>query len=254
MSKRRSHEEEQEKDTSERWMLTYSDLITLLLALFIILYTISTTDLQKMQALSQGLSQAFNNDDASVNMGGSGSGSLIEDDDSSSLDSSDDSDNGNVRNQALDLIFNEITEYIKTNDLQEVIDVENYGTYVKIVLRDTILFEPDSPVMLDESKPILSEIEKVLVKVYDDIGHITITGYTADVSNQGKYSTEFDWTLSTNRALTVLNYLNTLGIAQDKFSVEGRSHYEAVASNDTEEGRKKNRRVEFVITSEYSIN
>lgn len=58
--KRRSEEEEGGHENSERWLLTYSDMITLLLALFIIMYGMSTENQAKMQAMSQALSNAFN--------------------------------------------------------------------------------------------------------------------------------------------------------------------------------------------------
>ncbi|MDD2568090.1 MAG: flagellar motor protein MotB, partial [Clostridia bacterium] len=58
------HEDEPEKENSERWLLTYSDLITLLLALFIILYTMSTIDMVKLQKLSNALNEAFNGNQA----------------------------------------------------------------------------------------------------------------------------------------------------------------------------------------------
>ena len=57
--KRRSEEEEGGHENSERWLLTYSDMITLLLALFIIMYGMSTENQAKMQAMSQALSKCF---------------------------------------------------------------------------------------------------------------------------------------------------------------------------------------------------
>ncbi|MFT3950463.1 MAG: flagellar motor protein MotB [Oscillospiraceae bacterium] len=259
---RKHEEEEPEKENSERWLLTYSDLITLLLAFFIILYTISSMDLEKMKALSHGLSEAFKTEDSqSVQIGpgvalGEDSTADGTPTDSSSEDESSGTDSTGEaeKNKALELVFNEITEYIKANDLEDLVDVQKFGTYVKIVLRDTVLFEPDSPVMLTTSKPVLNEIEQVIAKVYDQVDLIAITGHTADVADLGDKSTDFEWDLSTNRALAVLNYMRDLGISAKKFSATGRAHFEPIASNDTADGRAQNRRVEFVITTGYTIS
>ncbi|HCD46419.1 MAG TPA: flagellar motor protein, partial [Lachnoclostridium sp.] len=58
--RRRILESEGEKDNSERWLLTYSDMITLLLALFIILYGMSSVDTMKLKEMSHGLEQVLN--------------------------------------------------------------------------------------------------------------------------------------------------------------------------------------------------
>ena len=245
-------EEEHEKDNSERWLLTYSDLITLLLALFIIMYSMSTIDLQKMKELSAGLSEAFNNSKPSVSQGsgvgtGENEGSKS---DSSSSSSGEASEEGIIPTEIgpLDQIYKELSEYIEANQLQDKINLENTDTYVKIRLKDTILFVPDSPVMLDKSKPILNNIADILNKIYDKIDHITITGHTADPTGvSDKVSSDFAWELSVGRATTVLNFMTSCGLPEYKLSIEGYSHFKPIADNKTKEGMAQNRRVEITI-------
>ncbi|MEY8352175.1 flagellar motor protein MotB [Lachnospiraceae bacterium 54-53] len=71
---RRSIEPEGEKGNSERWLLTYSDMITLLLALFIIMYGMSSVDSQKMKEMSRGLEQVLNHSGPAAGTGANARG------------------------------------------------------------------------------------------------------------------------------------------------------------------------------------
>ncbi|PWM46688.1 MAG: chemotaxis protein MotB [Clostridiales bacterium] len=243
--KKRKNEEDDEKENGERWLLTYSDLITLLLALFIILYAMSSIDVEKFKALAQNLNTAFNTN-TSIGTGtgtgdgtGSGDGNI---DDSNIVFGE-----GNYVVTAvspLDEIYTELNDYIEVNDLDSEIILEKTDTYILISLKEVLLFAPDSPVMLEASKPALSEITKALSNVYEKIDSISIEGHTADV---GRGSTIGEWELSTNRAVTVLKYMKDQGLSDNKFSITGHSHFDPVDSNDTEAGKAKNRRVEITI-------
>lgn len=259
MSKKRV-EEEEEKENGERWLLTYSDLITLLLAFFIILYTMSNIDLAKYKELSGNLNSAFNGGGKGTTAGtGTGDGTGDSSDDAGDVSSEIAIGEGNyivTTISPLDEIYNELNDYIKTNNLEDEIELKSTDSYILISLKEVLLFIPDSPVMLEGSKPALSEIEGALKKVYDKVDRISISGHTADV---GKGSTTFEWKLSTDRAITVLNYMTTQGLPDYKLSIEGHSHFDPVASNDTEAGKAQNRRVEITIfkasvTNTSSVN
>lgn len=252
--KSRRDEEEAEKDGSERWLLTYSDLITLLLALFIIMYTMSSVDLAKLQELSKNLNTAFNYSTGTGSGTGNGTGDGTGDGTGGvSSDVTSDVSSEIVIGEGthvvatvspLDEIYNELSAYIETNNLESEIQLEKSETDIRISLKEVLLFVPDSPVMLESSKPALSEIEGALSKVYNKVDRICVSGHTADV---GHGSTKFEWELSANRAITVLDYMTSQGLPDNKFSIEGYSHYAPVANNDDEAGRAQNRRVEITI-------
>ena len=223
---RRSIEQESEKENSDRWLLTYSDMITLLLALFIIMYGMSSVDTQKVKELSQGLEQALNHGSSKTDAVGGGS----------------------VSTENLEKVYKSLQNYIKERNLDQTIDVTSTGTSVTIRMKDAMLFKSGTAVLLPESKPIIEEISKSLEAIYTDINHITITGNTADLGNRDAANEADSWQLSVNRAVTVLNYMSAMGLEAEKMSIEGNSHYNPIASNDTEEGRAKNRRVEITIT------
>ncbi|WMJ24007.1 flagellar motor protein MotB [Paludicola sp. MB14-C6] len=268
MKKKRRQEEEGHAN-GERWLLTYSDLITLLLALFIIMYTMSSVDLDKFKELSKYLSLTFHatgsNETASGELPNPQDiSNAIKNANSSSKEQTTSSENKNSNNSnsnnntavavtppnALDEIYQEINTYIQANQLDSKIGIVRSESELKITLKDTILFIPDSPTMLPDSKPILETIDKSLNKVYEKIDHITISGHTADFYNEGNKSSAFAWALSTNRAVTVLNFLKDNGLPESKLSIEGYSHFKPIAENNTEAGRAKNRRVEITIRKE----
>lgn len=215
-----SFTEDEKKDNSERWLLTYSDMITLLLALFIILYGMSSLNTGKFEDMSKGLQKALNNEGAQ--MAGPEAGSLND-------------------------VYQTLNQYISSNDLTKVMNLSYTGNSVTIHLKDTILFTPGTAHLQPDSGPVLQAITNAVKTVYDNVTHITITGNTADLGHRDAANEADSWQLSVDRAVSVLNQMSDLGLAPDKLSIEGRSHYNPIASNDTEEGRAQNRRVEITI-------
>lgn len=212
--------EDEKKDNSDRWLLTYSDMITLLLALFIILYGMSSLNTGKFDDMSKGLQKALNNQSAQA--AGPTAGTL-------------------------DDVYQTLNQYISTNDLAQVMNLSYTGNSVTIHLKDTILFTPGTARLQPGSVPLLQEITNAVKTVYDNVDHITITGNTADLGHRDAANEADSWQLSVDRAVSVLNQMSSMGLAPDKLSIEGNSHYNPIASNDTEDGRAQNRRVEITI-------
>ncbi|NLG93178.1 MAG: flagellar motor protein MotB [Clostridiales bacterium] len=244
MAKKRKQEPEAEEN-SERWLLTYSDMITLLLALFIILYSMSTIDAKKVAQMAEnfgtnmGAASSLNNAKGTGTGTGTGNGTGTGQQGSGKGTA--------VSVDALDEVYNILQDYVDKNHLENSVGLVNSDTYVKIHLKDTLMFKPDSPSMLPSSEPVLLEIEKAIDKVYDHVDYITISGHTADVGEHTVASDQVSWRLSTERAITVMNYFVSYGLQQDKLSIQGFAHFSPIASNLTPEGRAKNRRVEITI-------
>ncbi|HAX52485.1 OmpA/MotB family protein [Muricomes intestini] len=234
MRKRRADEEEK-SGNGERWLLTYSDLITLLLALFIIMYGMSTENASKVQAVSTALSEAFNSTGAgtgdSTGTGKGGGGGT-------SLENAD----------PLGTIYKQLNGYIEQNDLEDNVDLVKSDHAISIRLKDKLLFLGDSTVLKPGSEDTLKKVCQVVDQVYGNVQHLTITGNTADLGNHDPENEADSWQLSVDRAVTILDFLTANGLGPEKMSVEGNSHYNPVAGNDTEEGRAANRRVEITIT------
>ncbi|WP_349673347.1 flagellar motor protein MotB [Lacrimispora sp.] len=230
MRKRMMDTDDGEKDNSDRWLLTYSDMITLLLALFIIMYGMSSVDTVKVKQMSQGLEQVLNH--TSQTSDGSTGGAVT----------------GVQPADNLEKVYKALQNYISDNNLGQMIDLSSTGSSVTIHLKDAMLFSPNTAVLLPESKPVIQEISSSLQSIYTDINHITITGNTADLGNRDPANEADSWQLSVDRAVSVLNQMTAMGLEADKMSIEGNSHYNPIASNDTENGKAQNRRVEITIT------
>jgi Flagellar motor protein len=245
--KKKKNEEEGTPENSERWLLTYSDMITLLLALFIILYSMSTLDAKKFAQIAQSMGAALNNGPTTSAVSGTATGVAGAGKGTGTSGVGKGSGVTGIQVDALDQIYSILQTYVDQNHLQDQIGLVNTNTYVQIHLKDNLMFIPDSPNMLPESEPVLKEVEGAIGQVYDRVDHITFSGHTADVGPHTTAGDQVSWRLSTDRAVTVLNKMIGYGLPEDKLSIEGYAHFDPVANNNTEDGRAKNRRVEITI-------
>ncbi|MPN44703.1 hypothetical protein SDC9_192268 [bioreactor metagenome] len=110
-----------------------------------------------------------------------------------------------------------------------------------------MLFYPDSPVIKSDNVQVLKFIGDILNEIDPLIQTIEIGGHTASTGEPT--SSFFSWELSSDRAISVLKYLvRTCDLPESKMTVSGYSRYHPIASNDNEESRQLNRRVEIKIT------
>lgn len=264
-------------ENEERWLLTYADMITLLMALFMVLFSISSVNISKYQTLQQSLKAAFS---GSILSGGraimqSGSESTsahtpataevpsivpltpsipkpsqttaqVTQQISKALQTV----NAANQEQASFLkLQRELNAYARShgfsNQVQAVIDER--GLVVR-VLTDKLLFDSGSAELQTAGLPLLQEIAHLL-----NVDHkhpITVEGNT---DNQPIHSAQFpsNWELSTDRATTVLRYLIANGVAEQRLSATGYAALHPLASNATAAGRASNRRVDIVLNRIY---
>ncbi|MDR1260690.1 MAG: flagellar motor protein MotB [Oscillospiraceae bacterium] len=231
---RRSHEEhEGSHENSERWLLTYSDVITLLLALFIILYGMSAVDYKKMSAVSEGFQRSLHNDKKKQEEQPQENNAAEPEPVILPVDS------------GLGEAFEALRDMFK-NQNENKVDLTLTNDYLLVTLKENALFFPDSATMI-QGEIIIQSIADILSQIYPAVNHITISGHTADTGRHDTQTESNSWRLSVERALAVLNALTKMGLNPEKMSIEGRSHYNPATTNETEEGRAKNRRVVLTI-------
>ena len=219
------------------WMDTYGDMVTLILTFFVLLYSMSTIDQQKWQYIAQAFSSmgnVVNTVVAGEEKVDNPSGNLVEE---AQLNA------GEVP-ETFDQLYQYLLNYVNENNLSESVEVEKGVANVYLRFRDNIFFDADKDILLQEGKVVLSGISEGIKAVDKYILGIKVNGYTAEA----EYSKVNDRDLSTGRANSVLKYLEAMNISPSaKFSASGYGKYRPIAQNDTEENRRKNRRVEVII-------
>jgi chemotaxis protein MotB len=254
--RRKKHEEHEEHENHERWLVTYADMITLLMVLFIVLFAIGQTDLEKFRRLQVGLNDAFGTEIPGV-LEASGEGILND----SAAFGVERAAEAQAAIQALDAARRAIAEdrvalestqaeldaRLSALGVREDVDLrlDARGLIVTIVT-DQVLFAPGSDVVLGEGRSILAAIGGALLDLPNDVG---VEGHTDDVPiSTARFHS--NWELSTARATSVLQLLvETTGIAPSRLSAAGYADTHPIADNSTTEGRAANRRVEVVVHS-----
>lgn len=213
------------------WMDTYADTITLLLTFFILLYSISAVDSEKLKELAEALQSSL-----------TGKQSVKE------LQSLDDIkiDIEKESNKYEDLA-KKLNEIIDKNSLTEVIKIREEDRGIVLQLDESILFDPGKAEIKESSADILDTISKIIEETDNDI---IAEGHTDNVPiNNEKYKS--NWELSTDRALNIVKYfIENKKINPVRLSVKGYGEYSPIASNDTPENRSKNRRVDILVVEQ----
>jgi flagellar motor protein MotB len=151
---------------------------------------------------------------------------------------------------AYDELVGRISDLLKAKGYDRNVSVEKGGNYIYLRFREGVLFYPDVAVMRDGANTVLSNIATVIMDSYDLISNIDISGHTARVQgNLPSKDNLFSWELSTNRALTVLEYLvKKCDMPQEKLSVTGNSCNLLLVQGKSEDQMAQNRRVEIRLT------
>jgi chemotaxis protein MotB len=219
------------------WLDTYGDMITLVLTFFVLLYSMSSISQEKFQYIAQAFSSMGNVINAVV------AGEVKVDEPLGNLVEEAQLNAGETP-QNFDQLYQYLKQYVEENNLSQSVEVTKGAANVFLKFRDNVFFNPDSDVLRQEGKDILTGISGGIKAVDKYILGIRVNGYTAEAEN----STVNDRDLSTGRANAVLKYLEALNIVENaKYSASGYGKYRPVAPNDTEENRRLNRRVEIII-------
>jgi len=133
---------------------------------------------------------------------------------------------------------------------KEQVSLEMNERGLVIILSDDILFDSGKAVLKEGSFDILEKFIAIVAKELPD-KNIGVFGHTDNVPIKLS-GWKSNWELSAARATNVLYYLEENGIQPKQLSSTGHGEYRPIASNDTPEGRSKNRRVELVILPEFA--
>lgn len=235
----------------DEWMATYSDMVTLLLCFFVLMYTASTPDEAKLQYIMQSFQTAgaFINPFVIDELGNE----IESAEEEGNSDQPANAGNGTQENPIKDGIglpnnFDDLfvwaTMTAASSNYSDAIQVsQTSSNRITIRFNNSIMFEGDSAVLLESGRKAIQEFMPGLKAIQSYIKNIRVQGHTADV-----LSAVNDWDLSAARACAVLKYIDFQRIMDSaKYIAEGRACYDPIADNSTPEGRQQNRRVELVI-------
>lgn len=225
------------KENNERWLVTYADLITLLMIFFIILYTLSRIDVAKFQNLSISMSKAM------------GAGGAVLDSPGPSVvpgvaGSVHDSSIQSVENQKMENAKKELERIIKQSNLNAKVSVTSEERGVVLSFQGEVLFELGSAELTFRARQIIGEVGSVLEELPN---YIRVEGHTDNlpISNTPYPS---NWELSAARANSVLQMLiKSFGIHPQRMSAVAYGEYRPIVPNDSDFNRQTNRRVNIVI-------
>lgn len=233
--RRRKKESE---DRGADWMATYSDMVTLLLCFFVLLFSFSTIDAQKFQAIMNSFQGSLGVLDGGktleetpyINSNNMPSSSSLNDDEEDFLQ-----------------IKKSIEEYSKANGFKGKMIVKQDERGLIIRMLDDIFFDSGKAEVKPKAKEILLYIGSILNNDDFKDKHIKIEGHTDnDRINTERFPS--NWELSVIRATNVLKLLvNEENISPKRISASGYGPNRPVVSNNTPEDKAKNRRVDIVI-------
>lgn len=253
------------------WMDTYGDLVTLLLCFFVMLFASSTMSEEKwiaivesfrgmptgsviepieVKAPTQGLSQnnVVTRSQSQIDISKMSQQEIKE-----MLQQMLEDSKSNAQkkvDQEFDQLYENLNAYIKEQGLSSSLMLTKDGMYITITILDGILFDSGSANIRDEqAQNILTSISDMAASYSDAIQHVTVEGHTDNNPiNTAEFTDNFD--LSSKRANNVVRYMiQASGMAPSMFDSLGRGEWIPIATNETTEGRQKNRRVNIILTA-----
>jgi len=256
MRRQRHSSEEHEEHADETWLVPYSDILTLLLALFIVLFASAQIDQKKIEQMAQSFNSAFQ-----------GGPSIFENmrtvpqptdsipptmDKVSSVFSTMGNERAtNFQQETAQLLEakRKLDKYIEENNL-----TGGFGTMLTddgllVRIKDSALFESGRAELVPASREYAAAIAAMLAVLPQKV---VISGHTDNVPiNTAEFPT--NWDLSSKRALNFMKHLlaHEPKLQPARFSAIGHGEYRPAAANTTPEGRAQNRRVEVLIVRSH---
>jgi len=218
------------------WMATFGDMMSLLLCFFVLLLSFANMDVVKFREMMGSMQDAF--------------GVRTENVGRFEAKSSEQRDAPEAGSETSAEFTEDVKAFIENRDLQGVVEAVAGNRGVTIRIKGTLMFESASDEMRSTGHPVLDEIIDLAMRYPNTIG---VEGHTDDRPiNTARYKS--NWSLSAARAVAGVRYLIDVGgIEPSRISATGFAHTRPLGSNDTEQDRAINRRLEFVFFKESAV-
>lgn len=239
----------QEEHADETWLIPYSDLLTLLLALFIVLFATSQIDQKKLQEVASAFASAFNGSPSMLNLNNTpqaqSSPLMPKPDGMQQIMPKDEEKARIVESVQLAELKRQVDEYAKNRGLGGQLETSITEDGLLVRIKDTALYRSGSAELLPEARQLGTDVSHMIAGLTQNI---VISGHTDNVPIRiAEFPT--NWDLSSKRALNFMKYIisQDSNLKPERFSAIGYGEYRPLAPNETTEGRQKNRRVEILI-------
>lgn len=238
-------EEEHEQHTDESWLIPYADILTLLLALFIVLFASSSINISKYQAIMNSFKSEFTGTKIDTKKEGLSPGPSSIDDkkDQNPPANNQTQQQDNQSDPELDKLREKLQKYITDNHLAASISLRDSRRGVEISLKDYILYDPGKADLKPSSFKTLNSLIGLISTVNNPI---SVEGHTDNVPI-GNVAFASNWELSAARAASVLHYFASKDIAESRMQFTGYGEFQPLFPNDTDVHKQANRRVNIVI-------
>lgn len=239
----RKRRQEESSGGAPEWLTTYSDMMTLLLCFFVLLFSFSNVDAEKFRSIMKSF------------QGGAGvlDGETTIDIPLNPIEN--DLDANSELNELDNHLEEYLKEYVETLGLGNkiFIEIEERGIVVRFM--DNVFFDSGKDDIKPESLEILKTVAEILNREEFSTKQIKVEGHTDSdpIIRASKFPT--NWELSSARATNVLRYLvENEDIDGRRISSSGYSYYRAIAPNDSPENKAKNRRVDIIILKDIYVD
>lgn len=258
MSKRRNKQHDDE-EMDESWLLPYADILTLLLALFIVLYSMSSVDAKKFEELSQAFNSVFSGEKGILESGEAVPPEIPDEnippvpkkEDEASREEEDELEEDKLGSEQkaeveeLEKIQARIDQYILHKALSNRFETSLTKQGLLITIRDNVLFDSGSADVRTGNHETATELSELLLM--DTPREVVINGHTDDIPISTAFYSS-NWELSVSRAVNFMKLiLKNENLDPQQFSAKGSGEFQPIVSNETAEGRTENRRVEILV-------
>ncbi len=225
---RRRRKQDNQHENLERWLLTYSDLITLLLAFFIVMYSMSRVDAKRFGKMAEALNGVLKGGTTVINKQNSES----------------QKGHGLLQLGDLNMIQKQIEKRFNKLGREDVVQTEITERGLVVHIMESALFKVGSATLEPKAKDVLDIVYEQIKGIPN---HVRVEGHTDDRPiNTSLFPS--NWELSTARATEVVRYfIDKFNFPPDKLSALGYGEYRPIRANNSIENRAKNRRVDIVI-------
>lgn len=238
-------DDQQDADESSAWIVTFADMVTLILTFFVLLFSMSSLEIQKFKSAMRSIQSSLGEYAPSIDR-------LKLSDDPKGQDKEAVNEKNMVDQSSLEAMqslkmLTDIQDFIAKRGVNKhiVASVENDAIVLRV--RDATLFPSGKAELMADSRLVLQDIASLIQK-YQDF-RVRIAGHTDDTPiNTPQFPS--NWELSAVRATTVLRFLIGQGVEAERMTATGYGDLIPVAANDTPENRALNRRVDFVLEKE----